>query len=317
MKRPGIVIVTSNSEAAIGPCLDSLAGSAADVVVIDNASADGTVDEVRRRPGVTLIANTDNRGFAGGVNQGFEALANEVILLLNPDAILATPLDALVAAFADETVGAAAGKLIGSDGAAQAGFNVRRFPTPAALTFECLGLNRVWPSNPVNRRYRCADFDPDRETDVEQPAGAFLMVRRSAWQQLGGFDQRFHPVWFEDVDFLFRMRRTGLRVRYIPSATARHAGGHSVGRLPEGCRQLYWYASLLRYASKSFALGGRKLVCVAVIFGSLLRMLTGVLRERKRTPIVVYGTVIRLAVHSLFTGRVRGAGRFAAAGTTQ
>ncbi len=74
-----------------------------------------------------------------------------------------------------------------------------------------LGLNRLWPGNPVNRRYRCLDLDLEAAADVEQPAGAFLLIRRDAWQALGGFDEGFHPIWFEDVDFLKRARDAGYR----------------------------------------------------------------------------------------------------------
>ena len=64
------------------------------------------------------------------------------------------------------------------------------------------------------------------------------MIRRDAWEAVGGFDEGFRPVWFEDVDFLKRLRRAGYRVRYVPSAVARHRGGHSVGKLAERSREL-------------------------------------------------------------------------------
>lgn len=90
----GIVIVTYNSRADIGACLDAAIRSGAEVVVVDNASTDGTIAEVRSR-GVRLVSNTTNRGFAAAVNQGFTALATPYVLLLNPDAQLAGGLDSL------------------------------------------------------------------------------------------------------------------------------------------------------------------------------------------------------------------------------
>jgi hypothetical protein len=202
MKGIGAIVVTYNSEAEIGPCLDAALRHTERVVVVDNASSDGTLGEVRKRPGVSLISNAENRGFAAAANQGMKALDVPFLLLLNPDAALETGVEPLAEACGQTGVGASAGKLVDVEGRPQSGFSVRRLPTPAALAFEVLGLNRIWRRNPVNRRYRCLDLDLDTPADVEQPAGAFLMIRRDVWQELGGFDEQFHPVWFEDVDML-------------------------------------------------------------------------------------------------------------------
>ena len=213
-------------------CLDALAELAPDVAatVVDNASTDRTVEQVRQRtvvnPRVKLIANRDNRGFAGAVNQGFATTGSDPILLLNPDVQLRTPLTPLIEACQEH--GLAAGQLTTPDGRAQAGFTIRRFPTAASLAFELLGINRLWPGNPANRRYRYLDRDLNREGPVEQPAGAFLMVRRDVWEHLGGLDEAFHPVWFEDVDFCRRAAEAGYRIEYVPQVRAEHLGGHSV-----------------------------------------------------------------------------------------
>ncbi|SPE43521.1 hypothetical protein SBA3_960004 [Candidatus Sulfopaludibacter sp. SbA3] len=192
MSDIGIIIVTYNSAAEIGACLDAALASGANVVVVDNASRDGTIAEVARR-GVRLIANGENRGFAAAVNQGFQVLSSPYVLLLNPDAILQSSLEPLRQACNLPGSAGAGGRLVDLEGRPQLGFMVRRLPTPAALALEALLLNRVWPNNPVNRRYRALDLDPDRPSAVEQPAGAFLMVRRKVWEQLGGFDEEFRP----------------------------------------------------------------------------------------------------------------------------
>ena len=73
-------------------------------------------------------------------------------------------------------------------------------------------MNRLWPGNPINWHYRCfSDFAVPSE--VEQPAGAFLMIRRDIWEQLQGFDEQFRPLWFEDVDYCWRAKETGYRMR--------------------------------------------------------------------------------------------------------
>ncbi len=191
-------------------------------IVVDNASRDRTVERAQAHPGVRVIANRENRGFAAAVNQGIRAVESEYILLLNPDAQLLTSVDALVSASAQ--YGLAAGRLVDSNGRAQAGFTLRRFPTPAALIFELFGINRLWPSNPVNRHYRYLDRDLAQPGSVEQPAGAFLMTRRDVWERLGGFDEGFHPIWFEDVDYCRRAVDAGYRIEYVPAVTARHHG---------------------------------------------------------------------------------------------
>jgi GT2 family glycosyltransferase len=267
-------------------------------VVVDNASSDDTVERIRGRAGVRLIANPDNRGFAAAVNQGArEAGQAEFRLLLNPDACLASPLDNLIEA--TRRYGLAAGKLVGEDGRAQTGFTLRRFPTPAALVFELLGLNRMWPGNPVNRRYRYLDRDLDQPGPVEQPAGAFLMARRDVWERLGGLDERFHPVWFEDVDFCRRAANAGYRIEYVPSVTARHAGGHSVSQLPRRYRAMYWCDSLLKYAVKHFRPLAYRGVCAAVIVSAVPRMILGMMQERSLAPVAMYFKILKLASRRL------------------
>src|SRR5579863_3227632 len=132
MSEIGIIIVTYNSGKEIGACLDAAIASGADVVVVDNASRDGTIAEVARR-GVRLVANAENRGFAAAVNQGFSVLNSHYVLLLNPDAVLQSSLQPLRAGCDLAESGAAGGQLVDHQGRPQLGFMVRRFPTPAAL----------------------------------------------------------------------------------------------------------------------------------------------------------------------------------------
>src|SRR5262245_46737796 len=204
----GIVIVTYNSVPHIGPCLDAAKVTGADIVVVDNASSDDTTNEVTRR-GVRLLANVSNRGFAAAVNQGITALDRKYILLLNPDAVIAGGLDALRRACELPGAAGAGGLLLGGDGRPQVGFMVRGLPTVPALALEALLLNRVWPNNPINRKYRGLDADYSALSKVEQPAGAFLMVRRDVWEELRGLDEGFYPLWFEDVDFCRRAVNAG------------------------------------------------------------------------------------------------------------
>lgn len=301
MRDVGIVIVTHNSAAEIGPCLEAAVATGAEVVVIDNASQDQTGSEVSRR-GVRLIANSSNLGFAAAVNEGVRALKAPLLLLLNPDAIIQSSLEPLRQACLDPQTAAAGGMLVDERGTPQAGFMVRRFPSAVVLCFEALLINRVWPENPVNWQYRCLGFDYRAASDVEQPAGAFLMIRRDAWEKLRGFDENFYPLWFEDVDFLKRARENAYRIRFVPESVVKHTGGHSIQKISLEFRQFYWYRSLLRYAAKHFPPVVEKLVCLAVIIGSVMRTVLGIPYQRSLKPIVVYGKVVRLAGRQLFFG---------------
>jgi len=308
MNRTGVVVVTYNSADVIGRCLDAclehVSSPRLQVIVVDNASRDSTCDEVRKRPSVKLIANSTNRGFAEAVNEGVSALGTDLVLLLNPDVELQTPIEALEVACLREGTAAAGGRLVDAQGQAQAGFTLRRFPTPLALIFETLGVNRLAPHNPVNRPYRCLDLDLAADQEVDQPPGALLMFRREVWQRLGGFDTQFHPLWFEDVDFCRRIRNLGVKIQYVPQVIARHRGGHSIAKLDWSCRELYWYVSLLKYASKHFRPYAYRGVSAAVVLASMFRAGLAMIRQRSFRPIKVYARVARFAGRSCVLGRV-------------
>jgi GT2 family glycosyltransferase len=263
------------------------------VTVVDNASSDQTLKNVGQRAGVKIVTNPENRGFAGASNQGFRQTEADQVLLLNPDVRLRTPVGALVEACKEH--GLAAGQLAGPDGRPQAGFTIRRLPTPASVIFEVLGLNWLWPGNPVNRRYRYLDRDLNQPGPVEQPAGAFLMIRRDVWERLGGFDESFHPVWFEDVDFCRRAVDAGYRIEYVPEVRADHIGGHSVKKLPALRIQEYWYDSLIRYAGKHFRPWQYRAVCLAAVLGSIPRMVAGMIRQKNLSPAVSCFKIMRFA----------------------
>jgi N-acetylglucosaminyl-diphospho-decaprenol L-rhamnosyltransferase len=304
VNKIGIVIVTYESEEVIGDCLRSCPQGTR-VVVVDNASTDETCGRVRQFPGVELLSNSKNEGFAAAVNQGVASLDTEFVLVLNPDVQLLTPIEPLEAGG-----DLATGKLVDSSGSWQKGFGLRRFPLPKTLIFEVLGINRIWPGNPVNRQYRCFDLGLDSASDqnfqdVEQPPGAFLMFRREVWRKLGGMDTQFRPIWFEDVDFCKRAWDAGYRARYVPEVHAKHRGGHSIKFLNWRCREVYWYASLLRYASKHFRSRAFLGVSAAVVLSSAPRAIFGVFRWRSLQAITVYARVARLALKSMVSGRVQ------------
>ncbi len=285
MLRCSAIIVTYNSAASIAPCLEALAREDCEIMVVDNASRDETVQLVEEfvawHP-VRLVSNTENVGFARAVNQAVRDISGDVLLLLNPDTI-AEPgaVKTLLQCIEGTGAVAAGGALLQSDGQPARGFAFRRLPTLASLLCEVLLVNRIWPGNPVNRRYRCLDADYSQQQEVEQPAGACLAITRQGWESVGGFDEQFFPVWFEDVDLCKRLLDGGGKIIYCPVAQFRHSGGHSVGKLSFRDKQVFWYANMLRYARKHFSSGQVATVRAGIVVGMLLRSIAAVFGARQ------------------------------------
>lgn len=283
MPAGSAIIVSHNSAECIETCLQSvLRHPGWDIIVVDNASTDQTLEKARSfAPAISIIANTENKGFAGAVNQAVERTESKIFIILNPDTV-AKPgsLDALSLALTSENAGAAGGLLVDAEGKPETGFTVRRFPTLASALAETLLLNRLWPRNPWNRRYRCLDLDYSQPQLVDQPAGACLAMTRAAWLDVGGFDEGFFPVWFEDVDFCRRLRERGWKILYRPEAVFVHAGGHSVNKLSFVERQTFWYRHLLRYFGKHHQRWEIILLRAGIVAGTVLRSLLSLLGIR-------------------------------------
>ena len=281
MPRCSAIIVTYNSAESITQCLEALAGEDCEIVVVDNASQDDTIARIQAfqtDDPVELLRISRNLGFAAGVNHGIRAASGDVFLVLNPDAI-AEPgaVSALLDCMTAQSAAAAGGALLEASGELQRGFAFRRLPTLGSLLCEALLVNQLWPSNPINRRYRCLDADYSKVQQVEQPAGACLAIIREAWEAIGGMDTQFTPVWFEDVDFCKRLLDSGRKIVYCPAARFRHSGAHSVGKLSFADKQLFWYRNMLRYARKHFSRSMVMILRVGIIKGMILRSLAALL----------------------------------------
>lgn len=283
--RCSAIVVTHNSGEAITACLQALARENCEILVVDNASADDTVHRVEAFAAthpVHLSANQQNRGFSAAVNQGAREATGDVLLILNPDAIAeAGAVEAMLHCMASTGADAVGGALLEADGHPARGFAFRRLPTLWALIFEATLVNQLWPGNPVNHRYRCLDADYAQQQEVEQPAGACLAVTRAAFEKVGGFDEQFFPVWFEDVDLCKRLRDQRARIVYCPVARFHHDGAHSVGQLPFRDKQLFWYGNMLRYARKHFSKGQLFLLRLSIVKGMLLRSIGALFGARK------------------------------------
>jgi N-acetylglucosaminyl-diphospho-decaprenol L-rhamnosyltransferase len=276
--RVSVLIVSWNAREHLTRCLRALAATPHEVIVVDNASADGSADMVRRDfPAVRLIASPRNLGFAGGVNFARQSATAPLLLLLNPDAE-ARPgaIDRLADALdAAPDVAAVAGRLVNADDSPQAGFNVRRLPTLASLACDLLFVDHLWPGNPVTRRYYARDLDPDSSADVEQPAAACLMMRAEVFDRLGGLDERFYPAWFEDVDLCRRILDAGYRIRYEPAATFVHRGGVARDTLGARAFSRTFHANMVRYVQKHHGAAAALVIRALILATAAPRALAG------------------------------------------
>jgi GT2 family glycosyltransferase len=242
-----------------------------------------------------LIANSDNRGFAAAANQGFAVLNCEYVLLLNPDSVIQSSLEPLREACELDRAAGAGGCLLDEKGRPQIGFMIRELPRARDLILEALVLNRLFPRNRANRKYRALDLDYSRRLRAAQPAGAFLMIRRAVWEELGGFDEEYFPLWFEDVDFCRRAADCGYTFYFVPEAVAKHTGAHSISSIRVELRQYYWYRNLLRYSARHFPTIAFRAICLAVVSGSLMRGTAAALAERSFQPLAALASVMRFA----------------------
>jgi len=308
MPRCSAIIVTYNSAESITQCLEALATEDCEIVIVDNASQDDTVARVQafhaQHP-VELLRISRNLGFAAGVNHGVRAASGDAFLVLNPDAV-AEPgaVTALLDCMTAQSAAAAGGALLETSGQLQSGFAFRRLATLGSLLCEVLLLNQLWPSNPVNRRYRCLDADYTKPQPVEQPAGACLAITRVAWEAIGGMDTQFAPVWFEDVDFCKRLIDSGRKIVYCPAARFRHSGAHSVSKLNFAEKQLFWYTNMLRYARKHFSPTKVWILRVGIIKGMVFRSVAALVGAGPQgvgtgEAIHAYRAVVAVAFHGL------------------
>ena len=229
-----IIIVSYNVRDELLACLDSVVGHTApyptQIVVVDNASSDGTVEAVRTRwPEVRAIEAGGNLGFARANNIGINATQSEFVLLLNPDTICPPgALPALVRGLASHPEAAAAGpRLIDADGFPELSFGSAIGPFGELRQKVIGGLyNRR-----VRHVVRMVDEWARQPGPREWVSGACLLLRRRDLEEVGLLDERYF-MYTEDVDLCVSLRRRGRTVLFLPQAEVLHLRGRSAGRNP-------------------------------------------------------------------------------------
>jgi N-acetylglucosaminyl-diphospho-decaprenol L-rhamnosyltransferase len=239
-----VVIVNWNTGEHLRACLDALVASSrsafdfADVIVVDNASHDQSLDGIDdvALP-LSVMRNDENYGFAAACNEGAADGGGNFILFLNPDTrVSSDAIDRSVTFMIDPAnarVGIAGGRMIGDTG--QEEFSCARFPTLWMHAAKMLGLAHLFPQHVPRQRVE-ADELPERGP-VDQVIGAYFLIRRELFATLGGFDERFF-VYFEEVDLAFRARSLGFVSYFLSDVRVHHVGHVSSGQVHR--RRLYY-----------------------------------------------------------------------------
>jgi GT2 family glycosyltransferase len=245
-----ILIVNWNTRDLLAACLKSipkhLSSIEHETIVVDNASTDRSAEMVPADfPEVKLIANQSNEGYARGNNDAFESASGAYLLTLNPDTEFVD--DSLANAIrlldVNPTVAAIGAKQIQTDGSTQR--SVRGFPSLGAIARDIFGLPN---------KYRMQDFDYEKEQLVDQPMGTFLLFKREALEAIGSakkpFDENF-PIFFNEVDLLYRLKKAGWQCLYSPEVRILHHGGEGTKQVR---KPMIWesHRSLVRFLKKHY-----------------------------------------------------------------
>lgn len=260
-----IVIVNWNSGQYLQKCILSIERSqnrqlVSKVIIVDNNSMDSSTDFLVEHQNVLLIKNTKNKGFAKACNQGFKLCENEFVLLLNPDAMVLentieecvvymnrnNEIDILGCALIDEK-----GKFTKS---------CARFPTPVRIFFDASGLSKIAPSvfKPATLM---TDWDHSESKQVDQVMGAFMFMRSNLFDRIGYFDEQFF-VYFEELDFSYRLSKINGISFYEPTIKAVHVGEGTTSSV-KAFRLYLSLKSRLKYAKKHFSTVGYFLVLIS------------------------------------------------------
>ncbi|HEV8425142.1 MAG TPA: glycosyltransferase family 2 protein [Actinomycetes bacterium] len=266
-----VVLVTYQSARDLAMCLGSLERAAGphplEVLVVDNASTDASV-EIARGYGAKVIEHHTNLGLSRAINIGVAATGAPWLLIANPDTWLAPgSLRRLMAT-------ATSGPRIGCVGPHLANPDGSDYPTGRRCPSLLMGaahaaLGPVWPDNPATRRYHMAGVDRTRPLEVDWVSGACMLVRRQAFEQIGGFDPGYF-MYFEEMDACLRLHRAGWLVVFDPLAEVKHVVGGSTRSAPYR-KVVHHHRSALRFYCLRYARDPRLLLAPLVAAFLMLR----------------------------------------------
>jgi GT2 family glycosyltransferase len=306
-----VIIVSWNVRSLLDGCLESLrpwlnhesagAEAPAEIIVVDNASSDGTVAWLRTAwPHVQVLASAKNLGFGRANNAGLARARGEWLLLLNPDTLVQPGAVETLITFlaAHPAAGMAAPRLLYGDGSLQR--NAFRFPGLAQVVLDLFPLHSRLVESPLNGRYR-AERQPDAAPfPIDHPLGAAMLIRRAVYEQVGGFDEGFF-MYAEEVDWCRRIRAAGWEIWQVPAACIVHLAGQSTRQVAGRMYVELWRARY-RFFAKHYPPRFRQAARLVVRAGMLRKTLAvtlDALRGRRdpaeaRALRRTYGAVFRL-----------------------
>ncbi|WP_145410975.1 glycosyltransferase family 2 protein [Paenibacillus xylanexedens] len=284
-----IIIVNYNTRELTLDCLasvyESLTSFQYEIIVVDNASHDGSVEAIRRGyPAVKLIANRDNTGFAVANNQGMDIAEGRYILLLNSDTVVQRNTLEIMVGFMDRhpEMGASGCKVILPDGSLDKACK-RGFPTPSASFYYAFGISRLFPDQPKYNQYQLGHLSPDDEYPVDCLVGAFMLVRRETIDQVGGLDETFF-MYGEDIDWCYRIKEAGWGIYYYPRTYIVHYKGGSARRKPLKITYEF-HRAMWVFHRKHYARKYSMFMNASVWLGISLKFTLSLLRSKLSPPI--------------------------------
>ncbi len=232
-----VIIVNWNTESYLRDCLrsvfDATVGVEFEVIVIDNASSDGSVAMVEKEyPQVRLVKNSDNRGFAAANNQGMVLAGGRHVLLLNSDTLVLDDVIAATVRFSDVHADAAVVgcRALNADRSLQP--TCFMYPSLLNMVLSSSYLYKVLPKSRFFGRERMMWWDRTDTRDVDVVTGCYMLVRQEAIDQVGRMDESFH-MYGEETDWCYRFKQAGWRVMFAPEGEIVHFGGASSGQVRE------------------------------------------------------------------------------------
>ncbi len=287
--KVSVLIVSYNVKQYIIHCIDSIHksdyGGQIEVIVVDNNSFDGSLDEIKlKMKGVICIQNDINIGFGKAVNQAAKVATGKYHLILNPDTIIEESTISTFVNYLGEnsTVGLVGPKIVNSDGSLQKG-SKRSFPTIGVALPKLMGLDKIFPNSKWAGRYNLNYLSPDEIHKVDAISGSCMFVRSELFNKIGGFDEQFF-MFGEDLDLCYQVYKQGLEVHYLPTTQIMHYQGESVKSAPYDSLNAFYNAMIL-FSEKHFSKSRSILFTLVIRLGIFFRKLISIVNE-KRSQII-------------------------------
>lgn len=253
-----ICMVSLNCRQVLEACLASIYKSSDaitfEIIIIDNASTDGTLEYIEQNyPNILLVRNASNVGFAQGTNQAMAVASGRYLLWLNTDTVIQSDSLCKLVQFMDEhpLVGIVGPKVLNADGTIQNQCR-RGFPTPWASLSYFLGLSKIFPHSSLFARYLLTYLDENEIAEVDAVSGCCMLVRRKIIEQTGLIDTVYHS-YGEDLDFCAEAKKAGWQVFFNPDTTIIHYGGKGGSGVKPFYSIFHFYRSMWLFYKKQIA----------------------------------------------------------------